>query len=131
MRPRPGVGRDNAFFWQGVQRGELLIQRCADCGRLRHPPSITCPLCRSFAADAVQASGRGTVYSYCMPHEPRLPGLELGYIVALVELEEGTRLVSNLVGVDAAEVRIGMAVEVAFVAVDPDLTLPMFRPARS
>jgi uncharacterized OB-fold protein len=66
-----------------------------------------------------------------MPHEPRLPGLELGYIVALVELEEGTRLVSNLVGVDAAEVRIGMAVEVAFVAVDPDLTLPMFRPARS
>jgi uncharacterized OB-fold protein len=79
----------------------------------------------------VKASGHGTVYSYCVPHEPRLPGLEPGYVVALVELAEGTRLVTNLTGIEPAAVRIGLAVEVEFVAVDPDLTLPMFRPARS
>ena len=130
MRPRPGVHRDNAFFWDGVRRGELLIQRCTNCGRLRHPPSPMCPACRSLAADAVKASGRGIVYSYCKPHEPRLPGFDPGYVVALVELDEGTRLVTNLIGIDAADVRIGLPVEVEFVAVDPDLTLPMFRPLR-
>ena len=90
-----------------------------------------CPSCRSLAADAVKASGRGTVYSYCKPHEPRLPGLDPGYVVALVELAEGTRLVTNLIGIDPAGVRIGLPVEVEFVAVDPDLTLPMFRPLRN
>ena len=89
-----------------------------------------CPACRSLAADAVKASGRGTVYSYCTPHEPRLPGFDPGYVVVLVELDEGTRLVSNLVGIDPAAVHIGLPVEVEFVAVDPELTLPMFRPVR-
>ena len=130
MRPRPGIHRDNHFFWEGVSRGELLIQCCADCGQLRHPPSPMCPACRSLVADVRKASGRGTVYSYCKPHEPRLPGFDAGYVVALVELEEGTRLVTNLIGVDPAQVRIGLPVEVEFVAVDPDLTLPMFRPLR-
>ena len=130
MRPRPGIHRDNHFFWEGVRRGELLIQCCADCGQLRHPPSPMCPVCRSLAADVLKAIGRGTVYSYCKPHEPRLPGFDVGYVVALVELEEGTRLVTNLIGIDPGEVRIGLPVEVDFVAVDPDLTLPMFRPLR-
>jgi uncharacterized OB-fold protein len=89
-----------------------------------------CPSCRSLAADALKASGRGIVYSYCKPHEPRLPGFDPGYVVALVELEEGPRLVTNLIGIDAVEVRIGLPVAVEFVAVDPDLTLPLFRPLR-
>ena len=131
MRPRPGITRDNRFFWDGVRRGELLIQRCGACGTLRHPPGPMCPSCRSLVWDTLKASGRGTLYSFCVPHEPRLPGLEPGYVVALVELAEGTRLVSNLIGVEPAEVRIGLALEVEFVAVDPELTLPMFRPARS
>lgn len=130
MRPRPGVHRDNLFFWEGVRRGELLIQRCAECGRLRHPPSPMCPGCRSLAADAVKASGRGTIYSFCKPREPQLPDFDPGYVVVLVELAEGTRLVANLVGIDPAEVHIGLPVEVEFVAVDPGLTLPMFRPLR-
>ena len=89
-----------------------------------------CPACRSLVADVRKANGRGTVYSYCKPHEPRLPGFDAGYVVALVELEEGTRLVTNLIGVDPGQVRIGLPVEVEFVAVDPDLTLPMCRPLR-
>ena len=89
-----------------------------------------CPGCRSLAAAGLHRVGRGTVYSYCKPHEPRLPGFDPGYVVALVELAEGTRLVTNLIGIDPAEVRIGLPVAVEFVAVDPELTLPMFRPLR-
>src|SRR5262245_12369201 len=130
MRPRPGIHRDNLFFCEGVRRGELLIQRCAECRRLGHPPTPSCRRCRSLAADAVKASGRGAVYSCCQPHEPRLPGFDPGYVVALVELAEGTRLVTNLIGIDPSDLRIGLPVVVEFVAVDPDLTLPMFRPLR-
>ena len=129
-RPRPAIERDTAFFWEGLRRGDLLIQRCADCGKLRHPPSQMCPSCRSFAADTVKAIGRGMVYSYCVPHEPAVPGLEPGYIVALVELAEGPRLVTNLVGVEATAVHVGMQVELDLVVVDDELTLPMFRPLR-
>jgi 3-oxo-4,17-pregnadiene-20-carboxyl-CoA hydratase alpha subunit len=128
-RPRPVVTRDNTFFWEGVQRGELLLQRCAECGGLRHPPTPMCPRCRSLAWDTQRASGRGIVYSYCIAHEPPVPGLTPPYVVALVELAEGPRLVSNLLGVNVSQVRIGMPVRVEMVAVDPQLTLPLFHPA--
>ena len=128
-RPRPAVNQDNAFFWEGVERGELLIQRCSSCGRLRHPPRPMCPHCQSLEWDTVAASGRGTVYSFVVPHHPQVPAFEYPYVVALVELEEGTRLVSNVIDVDPAEVSVGMPVEVSFVAVDDELTLPLFRPA--
>src|SRR5437667_2502624 len=128
-RPRPVVNDDNAFFWEGVERGELLIQRCSSCGRLRHPPRPMCPHCQSLEWDTVVASGRGTVYSFVVPHHPQVPAFEYPYVVALVELEEGTRLVSNVIDVDPADVTVGMPVEVSFVAVDDELTLPLFRPA--
>jgi uncharacterized OB-fold protein/acyl dehydratase len=127
-RPRPAVNRDNAFFWEGVERGELLIQRCAKCQQLRHPPMPTCANCGSFEWDTLTASGRGTVYSWVVPHYPQVPMFEYPYVVVLVELEEGVRLVSNLVDVDPADVEIGLRVEVTYVKTDPELTLPMFRP---
>jgi uncharacterized OB-fold protein len=127
-RPRPPVNADNAFFWEGVARGELLIQRCAGCGRLRHPPGPMCPSCRSLEWDTVASTGRGTLYSYVVPHHPQVPSFEYPYVVALVQLDEGTRLVSNLLDVAPDEVRVGMPLEVAFVAVDEELTLPLFRP---
>jgi uncharacterized OB-fold protein/acyl dehydratase len=128
-RPRPAVSDDTRFFWEGVARGELLIQRCAACGELRHPPRPMCPRCRSLDWDTVRASGRGTVYSYVVPHHPRMPAFPERYVVALVELEEGTRLVTNLVGVAREDVRIGMAVELECTKVDDELVLPLFRPA--
>ena len=129
-RPRPSVSDDTRFFWEGVERGELLIQRCRSCGELRHPPGPMCPRCRSLDWDAVRASGRGTVHSYVVPHHPRLPAFPDRYVVALVDLEEGTRLVTNLVDVPPEHVRIGMAVELACTKVDDELVLPLFRPAR-
>ena len=91
-RSAPG----DAFFWDGVAAGRLLIQRCADCGVLRHPPAPMCGACGSLAWDTAEASGRGRVYSWMFSLHPNRPD-DAPRIVILVELEEGTRLVSNLV----------------------------------
>jgi uncharacterized OB-fold protein len=87
-----------------------------------------CPQCQSLEWDTVEASGRGTVYSYVINHHPQVPAFEYPLVIALVELEEGTRLVSNVVDVDPADVHVGMPLEVVFEAVDDELTLPLFRP---
>jgi len=127
-RPRPGITHDNAFFWEGVKAGKLLIQRCAACGRLRHPPGPMCPGCQSLEWSAREASGRGTVYSFVVAHDPPVPPFQYPHAIALVELEEGTRLVANLVGIDPKAVRIGLPVRVEFAEVEEGLVLPQFRP---
>lgn len=129
-RPRPGTSHDTRFFWEGVERGELRIQRCAGCGALRHPPVARCPACGSFDFGFQIARGRGHVYSFVEVHHPQVPAFDYPLLVALVELEEGTRLVANLACVAPDEVRIGMPVEVVFERTDPELTLPFFRPPR-
>jgi 3-oxo-4,17-pregnadiene-20-carboxyl-CoA hydratase alpha subunit len=128
-RPRPAITQDNAFFFEGAREGKLLIQRCASCGRLRHPPRPMCSACRSLDWDTVEAAGRGVVYSFVVNHHPQVAAFDYPLVVALVELEEGTRLVSNIVGVDPHEVHVGMPVEVELVAFDDELTLPQFHPA--
>jgi uncharacterized OB-fold protein/acyl dehydratase len=130
-RPRPGVSLDTAFFWEGVAQRELRIQRCSGCGRLRHPPGPMCPHCHSLEWDALRASGRGHVFSYVVAHHPQIPPFGYPHLVVLVELEEGTRLVSNLIGVAPHEVRIGMPVEVEFSEVEAGYVLPLFRAARA
>ena len=129
LRPRPAVTPDNAFFFEGARRGELLVQRCVACGVLRHPPRPACPECQSLEWDTVRSSGRGAVFSYVVVHHPQVPSFDYPLPIAVVELEEGTRLVADLIGIDPAEVTIGMPVMAEMVAVDDELTLPMFRPA--
>lgn len=129
LRPRPAISEDTAFFWEGAKRGELLIQRCGSCRTLRHPPGPMCPVCNSMDWDTIRASGRGEVYSFVVYHYPVIPPFEAPYLVALIALEEGIRLVSNLIEIEPHDVRIGQPVEVRFVAVDEELTLPMFAPA--
>ena len=128
-RPRPIVTRDTAWWVDGWARNELLIQRCEGCGRLRHPPQPRCASCRSPEWTAVRASGRGQLFSYIVSHHPPVDGFEAPFVVALVELDEGTRLVSNVIGVVPEDVYIGMPLELEFVRVDPDMTLPQFVPA--
>lgn len=129
LRPRPAVNRDNAFFFDGAKQHRLLIQRCAGCGVLRHPPGPCCPSCRSLEWDTVEASGRGQVYSFVVNHHPRHPAFDSPYLVAVVGLAEGTRLITNLTGVAPEDVTIGMPVVLDWLDADPDLTLPVFRPA--
>lgn len=126
-RPRPVINEDVAFFWEGVKRGELLIQRCAACGQLRHPPRPMCAACQSVQWDTVRSAGRGTIKSFVVVHYPEFPGFKCPYVVATVDLEEGTRLVAGVTGVEPAAVSIGMPVQVEFVTLDEDLTLPQFR----
>ena len=111
-----------------MREHRLLIQRCAGCGALRHPPRPMCPRCQSLEWDTVEATGRGTVYSFVIPHHPPLPWFPEPYVVALVDLEEGTRLVSNVVGIAPDAVTIGMPVQVRYEHFEGDVVLPLFEP---
>lgn len=126
-RPRPVVNRDNAGFWRGVAEHRLLIQRCTGCGTLRHPWLPGCNACGGPGWDTVEASGEGTVHSYVVMHHPPFPAFDPPYAVALVQLAEGVRMVSDVVGVPYDKVRIGMPVRLEFEAYDDELTLPVFR----
>jgi uncharacterized OB-fold protein/acyl dehydratase len=127
-RPRPALTHDNRFFFEGAKEHKLLIQRCSNCGTLRHPPRPSCANCQSFEWDTVTASGRGTIYSFVVNHYPQVPAFDYPLVVALVELEEGTRLVANVGDITPDTVAIGMPVIAGFEAFDDDLTLPVFRP---
>ncbi|MET8679050.1 OB-fold domain-containing protein [Streptomyces sp. NPDC004647] len=138
-RPRPVINRDNAGFWEGVARHWLLIQRCGGCATLRFPWLPGCNSCGSAEWETVEASGAGTVYSYVVMHHPQFPafsasddaspGRAAPYAVGLIQLAEGVRVISNITGVPHDKVRIGMPVELEFLGVDEELTLPVFRSA--
>ncbi|MEV2252390.1 OB-fold domain-containing protein [Streptomyces sp. NPDC050147] len=130
-RPRPVINRDNAGFWEGVARHQLLIQRCGGCQTLRFPWLPGCNACGSLDWDTVEASGEGTVYSYVVMHHPPFPAFDPPYAVGLIDLAEGVRMVSNVVGVPGDKVRIGQPVRLEFQRVDKELDLPVFRAAES
>ena len=125
---RPSVSPDTEFFWNGLRDRHLLIQRSVSCGIVRHPPRPMCPHCNSLEWDTVTASGRGTVHSFVMPQHPTFPFMDYPYIVALVDLEEGVRLVSNLIGIAPEDAQIDMPVEVCFTEFDDGFVLHQFRP---
>ncbi|MFE0423707.1 bifunctional MaoC family dehydratase N-terminal/OB-fold nucleic acid binding domain-containing protein [Streptomyces sp. NPDC058953] len=129
-RPRPVVNRDNAGFWQGVAEHRLLIQRCAECGRLRFPWLPGCNDCGSDAWETVEADGSGSVYSYVVMHHPAFPAFDPPYAVGLIELREGVRIVAGVTGVPYDEIRIGLPVELDFLDVAEsggDGVVPVFR----
>ncbi|WP_426501610.1 bifunctional MaoC family dehydratase N-terminal/OB-fold nucleic acid binding domain-containing protein [Streptomyces sp. D54] len=132
LRPRPVINRDNAGFWAGVAEHRLLVQRCTDCATLRLPWLPGCNACGGAEWDTVEAGGKGTVFSHVVMHHPPFPAFgptgEGGpYAVALIELAEGVRIVSNVIGVPYDKVRVGMPVQLEFLRTDPDLELPVFR----
>jgi uncharacterized OB-fold protein len=124
---RPMVNRDTAFFWEGTARGELRIQQCGGCGALRHPPGPMCPHCNETKPAHIVASGLGEVYSYVVHHHPPVPGHTLPFVIALVELAEGVRLLAELVDVQPEDVQVGLPVRIGFVKVDDELTMPVWR----
>jgi uncharacterized OB-fold protein len=128
LRPRRVVNLDNQGFWDGVDAGKLLIQRCADCTTLRFPWGPGCNACASLKWDTVESTGRGAVYSHVTMHHPKFPAFDLPYAVGLIELEEGVRIVSNVVDIPHEDVKIGLPVRLEFRTIDPELTLPVFVP---
>ena len=125
---QPVPDEDSRFFWDGVREGRLLLQRCSGCSAFRHPPGPMCPACLSLEWEAVEASGRGTIYSWVLSHHPTEPDAE-PRVVVLVALDEGVRLVANLQGVPRQEVVNDLPVEVFFDEID-GVRLPQFRPAQ-
>jgi uncharacterized protein len=127
---RPLVSPDTEFFWAGTRAGELRIQKCGSCGALRHPPGPMCPACGEPATgDYLKALGTGEVYSYIVHHHPPVPGKTPPFVVALVQLPEGVRIMAELLGVGPEEVSIGMPVRIWFERVDDELTMPAWRAA--
>jgi uncharacterized OB-fold protein/acyl dehydratase len=128
---RPVVSPDTEFFWAGTNAGELRVQRCDECGTVRHPPGPRCPSCGNMNPGYIVAAGVGEVYSYVVHHHPPVPGKKLPIVIALVQLPEGVRIVGELFGVDPGQVRIGLPVRAEFVRIDDDLTLPAWRATSS
>jgi len=126
---RPVRNRDTEFFWEGTARGELRIQSCNACGALRHPPGPMCPVCHAADRGYVVASGRGTIFSFLVHHAPRMPGRALPLTLALVELEEGVRMVASVTGAPES-LAIGDHVVAAFDRLDDETTLPTWEVAR-
>lgn len=126
LRPRPATTHDDAFFWQGLRDGKLLIQRCADCGLLRHPPGPMCRGCHSLRWDTLESSGLGTLYSFVVVHYPQVPSFDYPNQVVLVELDEGVRIVANSLDVAREQLVIGSRVRLVVQHVDAELSLPFF-----
>jgi len=127
-RPAPTVTDDSAPFWEAARDGRLVAQRCAGCGELHHPPRPVCPRCHSLEHDFIELAGTGVVYSFALLHYPQHPAFTYPVVAVLVDLDEGVRVLSNLVDVEPADVRIGLEVEVAFEPTVADMAVPVFRP---
>ena len=130
-KPLPKINADTQTFWEGCRQHVFRIQKCGDCGHLRWPPAFLCPNCLSKNTQWITASGRGTVYSYSVYHVAFDPAFQedLPYVVALVALEEGPHILSNIVGCDPHKVICDMPVEVIWNEATESVTLPKFRPA--
>ena len=129
-KPIPEVTPVLAPFFAAARAGRLVVQRCATCGALRLPPRVLCSACLGREATWEEVSGRGEVFSWNVMHQVYHPGFaaEVPYAVVIVQLEEGPKITTNLVGCPVARITIGMPVEVMFEELSPEVTLPKFRP---
>ena len=128
--PVPIVNADSAPYWEGAREDKLLIQKCGDCGALRFFPRYLCTECGSDNTEWAEVSGRGTVHSFSIVHRAAFPEFQANapYVIALVDLQEGPRMMTNIVGDDALEVEIDDAVEVCFEARGTEgAKVPQFR----
>jgi uncharacterized OB-fold protein len=130
QKPYPVPDGDSAPFWEGARQGHLRIQRCSQCDRYIFYPRAVCPHCMSASIEWVTASGRGSIHAFTVVHRaPEEFRREVPYVVALVDLEEGVRMMTRIVDCQPASVRVGLPVAVTFQALSEEIALPCFRPA--
>jgi uncharacterized OB-fold protein len=130
-KPLPHIDEEMRPWWEASQRHELYIQKCCDCGDLRFHPRALCTSCMSSRVEWVRSTGRGKIYTFTVTNQNGSLGFRdsLPYILAWVELDEGVKLLTNIVNCPPEQVRIEMPVEVVFEDVTPEVTLVKFRPA--
>jgi uncharacterized protein len=129
-KPLPRINKLNAPFWEGARRHELRLQRCRQCGRHWFPPAHRCPECLNTDYEWAQASGRGKVWSWIVMWQRYFAAFQeaIPYNVAYVELDEGPRLITNIIDCDPEDLRCDLPVEVVFEDVTEEISLPKFRP---
>jgi uncharacterized OB-fold protein len=129
-RPLPAITPETEHFWEGTRSGELRLQKCAACSNVYFPPRPFCPQCASTKVGLLRASGRATLYSYVIHHRP-VPGFVPPYSIAVVQLEEGPRMMTNIVETEQTPERLqlDMQLEVVFQRMNDEISLPLFRPA--
>jgi uncharacterized OB-fold protein len=129
-RPLPAITPETRHFWEGTRSGELRLQKCAAGGHVYFPPRPFCPQCGSREVGVFRASGRATLYSYVIHHRPA-PGFVPPYSIAVVQLEEGPRMMTNIVQVEQTPeaLQLDMPLEVVFQELSGEICLPLFRPA--
>ena len=121
--PQPLIDSDSRMYWEGLALGELRLQRCDACSRYVFYPRSICPHCFSNQLSWVTATGKGTIYSYTVAHQAH----EVPFVIAIVELEEGVRMMTRIVGAQRERIAIGQPVRVTFESVDENVTLPYFQ----
>ena len=120
----PNINMETAVYWESAKNGKLLVKTCKACGKLHYYPRTICPHCLSSHTDWVEASGKGTIYTYSVMRRTETP-----YVIAYVTLEEGVTMLSNIVECEVDDVAVGQTVEVVFRDTEGGHSLPVFRPA--
>ena len=130
-KPLPPVDEDTAPFWEYCKKHELRMQKCTQCGHVRYPPGVVCPQCHSMEAEWTKLSGKGKIYTFCIYHQiyHEAYSKDVPYAVATIHLDEGPRMLSNIVGCKLEDIKVDMPVEVYFEDVTDGFTLPKFKPA--
>ncbi len=132
MKPIPEVSENAREYWNGCKAHRLLLPKCRACGTVFFFPNKFCPDCLSEDIEWIEAEGKGTVHTFSIVYRPPGPAFapDVPYVVAIIELAEGPRMMSNIVDVEPEDVRIGMPVEVTFEDITGDISLPKFHPIR-
>ncbi|MBI9074036.1 MAG: Zn-ribbon domain-containing OB-fold protein [Desulfatibacillum sp.] len=128
LTPTPDA--DSKPFWDACRNHQLMFQKCAECGDVRWPPSILCPQCHCRDAEWIESVGKGTVYSYAIYHQAFHPAFaaKLPYVVAIVQLDEGPMILTNIIGCPHESLACEMPVQVAWDDVSEECSLPKFLP---
>lgn len=130
MRPLPELTPENTAFWTGGSEGKLMIAFCTDCQHAIHPPQLICPKCWSEAIESKAVPGIGTVYTYTINHQPWMPGMQVPFALAVVDIDDapGVRITAEVVTPDPENIAIGQTMRVTFSNFD-DIWLPQWEPA--
>lgn len=131
-KPLPHIDEESRPWWEAVQRHELYVQKCRNCGDLRYHPRALCTNCMSSRTEWVRCKGTGKIYTFTVTNQNQAAGFRdsLPYVMAWVEVDEGLKMLTNIVDCAPEQVKIGMPVEAVFDDVTPEVTLVKFRPAR-
>lgn len=131
-RVEPPVSDISQPFWDATRERQLVVQRCKSCNKAIHYPRAICPHCHAEELEFTSASGRGEVYAFSVMHRPGNPTMKdkIPYVVALIDIDEGVRLMSNVVGCEPGEVQVGMQVQVTWEELSDGRALPLFEPVK-